>query len=114
MPIKDVHSSFDYVTLSNMKNDLIDASVSIELPLNETEELNYQNCIVVYFDYDISNPYSKRTYKLFKHFYKTTKESIENEFKGLGKLQGLYIINNITEDKSVDLINRMTKRHILL
>jgi hypothetical protein len=112
MPLKQVHSSYDYITLSNTEFDLIDASVSIILPLEEIEELNYQNCIVVYFDYDYSNPYSKRTYKLFKFYSKTTRELIENDFIGLGKVQGLYIILNMTKEKATVLIEKLNKRHL--
>lgn len=112
MPLKQVHSAFDYVTLSNIKNDLIDASVSIILPLEENEELDYQNCIVVYFDYDFSNPYSKRVYKLFKYYPQTTREILENDFAGLDKIQGLYILSNISEEKSNTLLEKLNKRHI--
>lgn len=112
VPIKQVNPNYDYVSLSNTKNDLIDASVSIELPLGKTENLDYSDCIVVYFDYDFSNPHSKRTYKLFKHFSKTTKQLIENEFKSLGKLQGLYILSDISEKESKSLIEKFNKRHL--
>lgn len=112
MPLKQVHSAFDYVTISNIKNDLIDASVSIVLPLEENEELDYQNCIVVYFDYDFSNPHSKRVYKLFKYYSQTTRELVEKDFIGLGKIQGLYILSNISEEKANTLIEKFNKRHI--
>lgn len=112
MPHKQINSTCDYVSVSNEKNDLIVPSHSIELPLDIDEILYFENCIVVYFDYDYQDPFSNRTYKLFKHFCKTTKELIENEFKGLGKIQGLYILSNISEKKSIDLIKKLNKKHL--
>lgn len=112
MPVKQVNSNYDYVTLSNIKNDLIDASVSIELPLDAEEKIEYSNCVIVYFDYDYSNPFSKRTYKLFKYYANVTRQDIEKDFIGLGKLQGLYILSNIKTDKANELVEKLNKRHI--
>lgn len=112
MPIKQVNLNFDYVSFSNLKEDVINASVSVELPLEQDETLNYSNCIVVYFDYDYSNPHSKRVYKLFKYYSQTTRCIIEKDFKGLGKIQGLYFILNIEEEAAEELIGKFNSRHI--
>ena len=114
MPLKDVHPSYDFITFSDKDFDLIDASFSILLPLEEDEELNYQNCIVVYFDYDFSNPYSERIYKLFKFYTQTTRKIIESDFTNLGKIQGLYILSDIKEKDSVIIIDKLSKRHIAI
>lgn len=112
MPIRQVNTNFDYVSISDIKNDLIDPSVSIELPLSKDDILDYSNCIVVYFDYDYSNPFSERAFKLFKYYTNVTRQDIEKDFIGLGKLQGLYILENIKTDKSDELIEKLNKRHI--
>lgn len=112
MPIKQVNSDYDYISISDIKNDFIDASVSVELPLSENEVFNYSNCIVVFFDYDYSNPRSKRTYKLFKYYINVTRQDIENDFNGLGKLQGVYILSGMSENKGKALIEKLNKRHI--
>ena len=114
MPLKDVHSGYDFITFSDKDFDLINASFSILLPLEEDEDLDYQNCIVVYFDYDFSNPYSERIYKLFKYYTQTTKELIKNDFTDLGKIQGLYILSDIKKEDSVIMIDKLSKRHITI
>lgn len=112
MPLKQVHSAYDFITLSNVDNDLINVSVSIELPLEDNEQLDYKDCIVVYFYYDFSAPNNKREYKLFKYYANVTKQDIEKDFIDLGKLQGLYIILNMSKQNAIPLIEKFNKRHI--
>ena len=75
MPLKQVNSDYDFISLASNNNKIteqIDVSISIELPLSGNETIDYKNCIVVYFDYDYSNPFSERAYKLFKYYTKIT------------------------------------------
>ena len=39
-------------------------------------------------------------------------QDIEKDFIGLGKLQGLYIILNISKQNAIPLIEKFNKRHI--
>ena len=112
MPLKQVNTTADFITLSDNIGDLISASISIELPLNKDEKIDYSDCIVVYFDYDYSNPFSKRTYKLFKYFKETSVQAVQKEFLNLGKLQGLYILLDYTENDADELIIKLNDRHI--
>jgi hypothetical protein len=117
MPLKQVNSDYDFISLASDNNKIteqIDVSISIELPLSDNEAINYKNCIVAYFDYDYSNPFSDRDYKLFKYYDKITRSQVESDFVGLDKIQGIYIILNQEETTALKHLEILNRRHLTI
>ncbi len=111
MSLKAANTSFHYLKLLN-KGEFLNASHYIELPTKEHFKINVENCIVAYYDYKATDPLSKRTFKLFRHYEKFTEKNIENDLAELNKVNVILIFINIRLDACVNLLNILNKKYL--
>lgn len=111
MSLKTANNSFHYLKLLE-KDQFLDASYYVELPIKDDFKVNLENCILAYYYYSASNPTSERKYKLFKHYETLTEVDIEDEVVELGKVNVILIFLNISSIRSVELLKILKNKYI--
>lgn len=112
MSVKNANPTFNYISLSDKKNDLINADYYIELPLDKEAKIGLKNCLLAYYDYYVPDPHSGITYKLFKCYDTVSEEDIKEELKKLDSVKIILVFLKISKDKGAKLIETLNERHL--